>query len=140
MAADPNDVEAIVVAWLSQLRRTAVTRAAGDELPFTLVRHVAGTERLGEGTADPVVSVHTLCDRSLGEAAAAAEAAATHDHMRKLGRTFDWTITLPDDTEVSVDYVIVDESPIWEFYSDQILRKVGRYQIGVTYVDPPDGS
>lgn len=131
----PDDVEAVVVAWLTPLRRTAITRAAGDELPFTLVRCVAGSEELF--FADPVVSVHTLCDRASGEAAAAAEAQSTHQRMLQLKNTIDWTIVLPNGREAAVDYVTVTESPRWEQYSDQILRKVGRYEIGLTYTDQP---
>ena len=133
-----DDVEAVMVAWLTPLRRCSVTRIAGDELPFTLVKHVAGTENPGEGLADPIVSVHTLCDRSYGESEAAYEAQLTHRRMLLLARTLDWQITLPDHTEVAVDYVTVVESPIWVPYTDQILRKVGRYQIGLTYTEHPD--
>ena len=131
----PDDVEAVVVAWLSPLRRTAVTRAAGDELPFTLVRQVAGTET--QFFADPVVSVHTLCDRALGQSAAAAEAQTTHQRMLLLDNTIDWSIVLPNGREVAVDYCDTVESPRWEQYSDQILRKVGRYKIGLTWTDQP---
>ena len=60
------------------------------------------------------------------------------DRMLLLARTLDWQITLPDHTEVAVDYVTVVESPIWVPYTDQILRKVGRYQIGLTYTEHPD--
>lgn len=130
-----DDVEAVVVAWLTPLRRTAVTRAAGDELPFTLVRHITGSEELF--FADPVVSIHTLCDRALGDAAAAAEAQTTHLRMLQLKNTIDWTIVLPNGREAAVDYVTVTESPHWEPYSDQILRKVGTYRIGLTYTDQP---
>lgn len=133
----PDDVEAVVVAWLSPLRRCAVTRVAGDELPFTLVKHVAGSESVDVGTADPVVSVHTLCDRADGQAEAATEAQLTHRRMLLLARTLE-PFTLPDGTGVGIDYVTVVESPIWVPYTDQILRKVGRYAIGLTYTDQPD--
>lgn len=133
-----EDVEAVLVAWLTPLRRCSVKRVSGDELPFTLVKHVAGSESAGVGLADPIVSVHTLCDRGEGYAAAADEAQSTHRRMLLLARTLDWQITLADGTEVAVDYVTVVESPIWVPYTDEILRKVGRYQIGLTYTTQPD--
>lgn len=132
-----NDVEAVVVAWLSELRRTSIVRVAGDELPFTLVKAVAGSDNLDTGTADRVVSVHTLCERTLGISEAAREAQDTHRRMLLLGRTLD-SFPLADGTMVSVDYVNVVEYPIWVAYTDEILRKVGRYAVGLMYEDQPD--
>jgi hypothetical protein len=45
-------------------------------------------------------------------------------------------ITLPGGRIVAVQYVAMfnDEQPRWEYYSDTILRKVGRYQIGLPHV------
>lgn len=127
-----DDVEAVVVAWLAPLRRTAAFRRPGDELPFTLVHKVTGTEHVDEGTAEEVVSVHTLCDAADGQAAAATECQRTHRRMLLLARHLD-TIELPDGRMVGVDYLAVVESPIWQQYSDTILRKVGRYRIGLSY-------
>jgi len=131
-----DDVEAVVVAWLTALRRSAAFRRPGDPLPFTLVHHVTGTESIDESTADAVVSVHTLCDKAAGESAAADECQLTHRRMLLLARELD-PITLPDGRMVSVDYVTVEEPPIWEPYSDTILRKVARYRIGATYSVQP---
>lgn len=134
----PEDDETIVVQWLSSLRRTGITRRSGDELPFTLVRHVAGSENVDVGTADSIVSVHTLCDRADGEVAARNEAKLTHRRMLELARTLP-VFALPDGRNVGVDYVAVSESPLWEPFGDeQILRKVGRYLIGLMYTDQPD--
>lgn len=127
-----DDVEATVVAWLAPLRRAAAFRRPGDELPFTLVHKVTGTESVDEGTAEEVVSVHTLCDAGAGAADAATECALTHRRMLLLARQLD-AIELPDGRMVGVDYVAVVESPIWQQYSDTILRKVGRYRIGLSY-------
>jgi hypothetical protein len=128
-----EDIEEAVVAWLNPLRRSSAFRRTGDPLPFTLVTHVAGKECVEEGTADPIVSVHTLCDKALGEDAAAAECKNTHRRMLLLARELP-DITLTDGRIVSIDYCEVVESPIWVFYSDLILRKVGRYQIGLSFV------
>lgn len=129
----PEDVEELVVAWLIPLRPSSAFRNPGDPLPFTLVTHVAGTESVGEGTADPVVSVHTLCDKAVGVDAAMTECKATHQRMLRLLYGVD-QITLTDGRKSGVDGGSVVESPRWEYYSDTILRKVGRYQIGLAYV------
>jgi hypothetical protein len=63
-----------------------------------------------------------------------AQAKATHRRMLRLGTHCD-TITLSDGRKVDVDYVEVVEQPIdVDYGDDQILRKVGRYEIGLTYV------
>lgn len=128
-----EDAEEVVVAWLTPLRRAASIRAAGDPLPFTLVTHIAGTECVEESTADPIVSVHTLCAKTVGVDAAMAECKLTHRRMLDLARSLR-DITLTDGRIVNVDYLDVIESPIWVYYSDQILRKVGRYQLGLSFV------
>jgi hypothetical protein len=127
----PEDIETALVAHLSPLRRCGFERQAGDPLPFTLVSHVTGTESANEGYADPVVSVHTLCDKGLGAPAARDEATKTHRRMLEL--LIDPRITIGTRT-MAVQYVEVVEPPRWEFFSDNILRKVGRYRLGLPYV------
>ena len=46
----------------------------------------------------------------------------------------DPTIVLSGGRLVAVQYLDVVEQPRWEYYSDTILRKVGRYRIGLPYV------
>lgn len=133
----PDDVETVVVAWLSPLRRTSSSRRAGDVLPFTLVTHIAGNENVDGSTADPVVSVHTLCDKSLGYVAARDEADRTHRRMLQLARYLE-DVELANNRLATIDYVSVSEQPRWVDYGDdQILRKVGRYTIGLSYADVP---
>jgi hypothetical protein len=128
-----EDVEEILVAWLTPQRRTVLERITGDVLPMTLVNHVAGAENVDEGTAAPVVSVHTLTQKSLGRVNLKNETQATHKRMLRLATHCD-TITLSDGRTVGVDYVDVTESPITVPYGDdQIIRKVGRYEIGLSY-------
>jgi hypothetical protein len=131
-----NDIEEMVVAWLTPLCRAGVAREVGDPLPFLLVRHITGAENIEKQTADPIVSVHTLCDKNTGWAAAKRQAAKTHDRMTLWGRYHD-TVTLPSTGATAViDYVQVFEAPIWQVYADvSILRKVGRYQIGLSYIN-----
>lgn len=136
-----DDVEAVLVAWLTSLRPTGIERRAGESLPFTVVTAVAGTESVDESSVEQIVSVHTLCDRGSGHAAdghvaAAAECALTHRRMLELARQLD-PIELPDGRLVSIDYVEVAETQAWQPYSDTILRKVGRYRIGLTYTIQP---
>ncbi len=128
-----EDAEELIVAWMAPLRSAASARQVGDPLPFTLITHVTGTENEDLGLADPVVSVHTLCDKALGWAAAKDEAKTTHRRMLELSR-HDPVITL-NGRYASVDYVQVFQSPIWvPFENAQILRKVGRYKLGLSYV------
>lgn len=128
-----EDAEELVIAWLTPLGATGSARQA-DTLPFRLVRHITGIEDADLGLADPVVSVHTLCSKALGWDAAKVEANKTHRRMLYLARYRD-PITMSDAREAAVDYVTVTETPIWVgFENTTILRKVGRYQIGLTYV------
>lgn len=129
-----KDIEVLLVAWLSPLCRTASARVAGDPLPFILVTHISGSEDVDLGLADPVVSVHTLCDKTLGYDAAMIQAEKTAARMRELGRHQD-AIELSDLSWANVDYCHVFESPVWVPFDDvRILRKVGRYKIGLSYV------
>lgn len=134
------DAEALVVAWLSGLRRSGSARQAGDPLPFTLITHITGAEDADLGLAEPVVSVHTLAAKSLGWGNAKNEAQQTHLAMLELARYRD-TITLANGTPAEIDYLSVFQAPIWVPYEDaQILRKVGRYTIGLSYIPIPPAS
>ena len=129
-----EDIEELVVAWLTPLRNSGVAFQVGDLLPFTLVTHVAGTESPDPGYADPVVSVHTLCAKALGYGVAKTQADQTHRRMLQLARHSD-IIPLAGARNAGVDYITVTQSPLWVPYEDNlILRKVARYQIGLSYV------
>lgn len=130
----PDDAEEVIIAWLQPLRRSAQTRVSGDPLPFTLITHITGTEDLDCFYADDVVSVHTLCDKKFGVDSAKEEADATHRRMLLLGRYLP-DVVLTDGRTATIDYCDVFERPHWVPYGDdQILRKVGRYKIGLSYV------
>ena len=131
-----NDAEALMVAWLNPLPgfRVAAARVAGDPLPFILVTHITGREDADIGLSDPVVSVHTLCDKSLGYDNAKITADTVHRRMLQLCRHQD-AIELPNLLWANVDYCQVEETPIWvPFEDNRILRKVGRYKFGLSYV------
>jgi hypothetical protein len=136
LGASAPDVEWVIAAWLAPLGRAGNAYRVGDPLPFRLISRITGTEDVFCGLDDPVISVHTLCDKLLGYQAASTEATKTHQAMLELGRYLD-DITMPDNTVVSIDYLKVFMSPIWLRFEDvMILRKVGRYTIGTTY-NPP---
>jgi hypothetical protein len=121
----PADIETIVVGWLQPLRRTSNTRRSGDPLPMCVVECTAGTEIVEESFAEPVVSVHTLCRKSLGEDNARDEALLTHKRMLLLARYLE---------DYDLEYVKVFQYPRRIPYGDdQIIRYVGRYQFGQPY-------
>ena len=121
----PEDLETIVVNWLQPLRRTANTRRSGDPLPMCVVEVTAGTESIEESHADPVVSVHTLVRKSLGEDNARDEKDKTHKRMLLLARYLE---------DYDLEYVKVFETQRRVAYGDDtIIRYVGRYQFGQPY-------
>lgn len=134
----PDDAEEVVIAWLQPLRRTSNTRKSGEPLPSTLVCHIAGEEV--DGYADAVVSVHTFCDKDLGEDAAKEECELTHRRMMLLARYLE-DVVLTDGRIATIDYVKVFEMPKFvEYGDDQILQKIGRYALGLSYVATPIGT
>jgi len=129
----PDDVEEAVIVWLSSLGRAAITRRSTDPLPFRLVRHITGDEKVDEGVADQVVTVRTLCDKTLGEDAARDECQKTHRAMLTIARELP-DILLSNGRNATIDYLKVFESPRWiEYENDQVLCKLARYQIGLSY-------
>jgi hypothetical protein len=129
----PDDIESALVAWLTTpLKRADVVRGPKDPLPFTVVNLVTGSESVDMMRADPVVSVHTFCDKAAGFPAARDEAARTHARMLVLANGV--TRVSVGDRVVSIESFEVVESPRWEFYSETVLRKVGRYRVGHSYV------
>lgn len=130
-----DDAEEVLIAWLKPLRPLATgnTRRSGAPLPYTLVTHLMGNESIEESNADPIVSVQTLCDKNLGQSAFKVESQRTHRRMMLLAR-YNEDVVLDDGRIASIDYVQVTEMPRTEPYGDdQILRKIGRYQLGLSY-------
>jgi hypothetical protein len=133
----PDDVEEALTAYLTGLRTTAISRRPRDPLPFNLIRNIGGGEDPELGFSDPLVSVRTLCDKKLGEDVAAGHCAETHKWMINLARVQE-DIAISGGRIVNFDYVTVVEMPHWiEFPDDQVLCKLGRYGIGLSYVKQP---
>jgi hypothetical protein len=131
------DGEQVLVAWLAPLRRSAVARISGDPLPFCLITQIGGHEDPACGTADLLLQVDTLCDRTLGYGNAANESRLSRRRMSEL-QVHNDTFTMADGTAVGVDYVTVAEAPRMMLYEDEtILRYMGRYEIGLSYVSAP---
>lgn len=129
----PEDIETALVAWLTPLRRTAIERKAGDPLPFTLVNMVTGTEDSRIGVARQIVSVHTMTARPSNGSLTEIRDEAIKTHRRMLYLQQEPRIAIGART-IGILYVEVVEAPRAEFYSDNILRKVARYAIGLPYV------
>lgn len=132
----PDDVEEVLIAWLSGLGPTAVSRRPKDPLPFRLVRNLGGDELFEIGLSDPLVTVRTLCDKRFGEDAAADECDHTHRRVLLLGHELG--VTLSGGRTAAIDYIRVVEAPHWiDFPDEQVLCKLARYQLGLTYTQRP---
>lgn len=122
----PADIETFVVGWLMPMYRTSVSRRSGDPYPFLLVQQLASKEILDESSADPLVQVDILCEKSLGEDAARDVKDRVHARMLELGRYLE--------TDGTIDWMKVFESPRRMLSAnEQIIRYVARYQFGQTY-------
>lgn len=131
------EVEEFLVYWLNPLGPTAFKRRAGDPLPQRVVRRATGLEDECESLDLPVVSVHTFCatdGSATADDAAADECKRTHKRMMYLARELP-EIVLPTGQVACLEFLDCTEKPIWvDYQDDSILRKVGRYQIGLTLV------
>lgn len=128
----PPDVEELVVEWLADLGATSVQRPAGSELPFRLVKRIAG----GDDTITdrPVVSVHTFAETY---AEASAEARRTHIRMLALQP---WVRVELAGGVAWADYITSDEGPHWQYYDQTIHRFVATYQIDLRFRESNSGS
>lgn len=133
----PDDAESVVISWLSPLLppgQVAITRYPNDPLPFILVNHLDSNESVEESWSDALVSVHILTRKTRGnEAEAAKNAEKVHRRMLRLAEWLE-DVDLPDGRKATISSVSVAKGPKWVPYGDdQILRKVGRYTIGLDY-------
>lgn len=132
----PNDVETVLIAWLSPLYaagHVANTRRSGGPLPFVLVNHLDSNESIQESTSDALVSVHILTHKSAGEVASRDEADKVHRRILLLARYLE-DVDLADGRKATIDSISVFKSPKPEPYGDdQILRRLGRYTVGLPY-------
>lgn len=132
----PDDAETVVIAWLRPLYtdgHVANSRLPGDPLPFILVNHLDSNECVEESTADALVSVHVLTHKSAGAISSRDETDRMHRRMLKLARELD-DVDLGGGRKATIESVSVFKSPRREEYGDElILRRVGRYTIGLSY-------
>lgn len=131
-ALSPNK---ILAAWLAPIRRSGAAMRIGDTTPFTIITKLSGTDCPGLEIAEPLMSLHTLSDKNLGYENAEAEADTTHRAMTDQER---WAtpITMPDGTIAVIDYTRCVQSQIPVDYDEVgILRWVGRYALGLSYIN-----
>lgn len=132
----PDDAETVVVSWLSPLLpagQVSNTRAAGAPLPYILVNHLDSTEIVEESTADALVSVHVLTPKSSGEVFLRNQADRVHRRMIRLALWLE-DVPLSGGRFATIESVRVAQgmAPV-PYGDDQILRKVGRYRLGLDY-------
>lgn len=135
---DVDDAEEVFISWLTPLYDTpshvANTRRSGvDPLPFVLVNHLDSNENVEEFTVDALVSVHILTHKSAGEVASSDEASRVHRRILLLARYLE-NVDLAGGRTATIDFVKVFKRPKREPYGDdQILRRLGRYNLGLSY-------
>lgn len=134
----PDDVETAIINWLRPLLpdgQVANARLSEDPVPFIVVEHIDGLESEELSEADEVVSVHALYAKGLGNenrVLAGKFASIVHRRMLLLARYLDPIVV--GSRVVDVDYVQIFSRPRWVPYGDEtILRKVGRYRVGLPY-------
>lgn len=134
-----DDVESALVVWLAPLYavgHVANERKPGGPLPFVLVTEIPGHENIEESTADAVVSLHVLTHKSAGNAASRDETARVARRMGHLSRYLDDLnqIVFDDGRTATIDFVdVAAKFARQEYGDDQILRRVGRYRVGLSY-------
>lgn len=138
LGEDAPDVEDFVCVWLGVVVPASVTRTLNDPLPFCVVQRVAGEDDPNEGIDDPAVQVD-IFDRArdgmTAEQAAKKTANMVHRRMNKLARQPDTTIVLSDGTTANIDFMLRSSKPTRMEYADnQIVRYVGRYYPGLSFV------
>lgn len=135
---EPEDGETVAIAWLESLYppgHVANTRRAGGPLPFILVNQIDGKESVEESTLDALLSIHVLTHKSAGEQDSRDETRRMHRRMLLLARHLP-DVDLPDGRIATVESAGVFKHPRREPYGDdQILRRIGRYRIGLSYVE-----
>lgn len=131
-----EDSETVAVAWLKDLHNEGHVknyRRPGDPLPFILVNHISSTENVEESTLDALVSIHVLTHKAAGQVESRDRTDDMHRRMLLLAKYLE-DVDLTDGRKASIDYVDVAMHPRREEYGDEnILRRVGRYRIGLAY-------
>lgn len=131
-----EDSETILVSWLTPLYaegHVANDRKPGGPLPFVLITQLDITECPEESYADALVSVHVLVHKSAGQVALRDESDKVHRRILLLSRYLE-NVDLAGGRAASIESVSVFKGLGREDYGDeQILRKVGRYTLGLSY-------
>jgi hypothetical protein len=133
-----NDPETLLVVWLAPLYavgHVANERPSGGPLPFVLVNHLSSNETVEESISDALVSVHVLTHKSAGNAASRDESLRVHRRIMLLSRYLDdlGEIVMDDGRTATIDFVSGGPPVRAEYGDDLILRRVGRYQLGLSY-------
>lgn len=133
-----EDSETVLVSWLKPLYadgHVANFRNAGDPLPFVLVNQLEVNECVEESYTDALVSVHILVHKSAGQVALRDEADKVHRRILLLARYLE-DVDLSGGRQASLESVSVFKAPSRQDYGDElILRKVGRYKLGLSYAE-----
>lgn len=133
-----EDVETVLVSWLRPLYpdgHVSNDRRSGDPLPYVLVHHLDSNEDICTSSVDALVSIHVLTHKAAGEVSSRDEMDTVHRRLLLLGRYLE-DVALIGGRNATIDYFDVSSSPKREEYGDEmILRRVGRYNLGLSYVE-----
>lgn len=128
---DAPDAEDFVVCAMAAVMRSATERDTDEVMPFCLVTRITGEDDPDCGCDDPVMQLEFF-DR--GAAAASLTKRSGHRRMTRLARSL-VDVTMSDGSIANADYVITTLKPVrMPYVDDKIVRYVGRYRIGLSFV------
>lgn len=134
----PDDSETVVISWLKDLHpagHVANTRRSGGPLPYIVVQTIDSSESVDESSMNALVSVHVLTHRSAGEVSSRDETMRMHRRMLLLARYLE-DVDLGGGRNATIAFMKIAEHPTRREYGDeQILRRIGRYELGLDYAE-----
>lgn len=132
MADSAPSIEMVLTAWLSPLGRVGTRRKSVDPVPQRIIHRVTGVDDDMMQQDVAVVSVHTF---AASDEAAVVESERTHVRMLDLASNPLTEVTLTGGLKVTIDYCKPVMKPVRvDFEDPNVVRYVGRYEVGHPYI------